>query len=115
GAKILREDVGARDQPHRSVEPGRRLQIEDYRALVAIVVEKRCRKPAAEVGAGASMVAAFRRLHLDDVGTLVGKDHRRERPGDIRRKIDDAIPVQRTRHEMTFLVKSRHYLLAEEA
>ena len=40
GAKVLDEDVGARGKPHQGAQSGRRLQVEDDRALVAVVVQE---------------------------------------------------------------------------
>ena len=45
----------------------------------------------------AEVVAAPRRLDLDDIGSHVGEHHRRERARDEVREIDDANPVERGR------------------
>jgi hypothetical protein len=60
-----------------------RLQIENDRALVAVVVQERRGKPGPAIAAGARGVTPVGGLDLDDVGALVGENHRGERPGDI--------------------------------
>ncbi len=58
GAEILHKNVRRRGQPHQHPQARRVLQIEDNRALVAVVVEERGGKPATPVGPGPGAVAA---------------------------------------------------------
>ena len=80
GPEILHEDVGPGGdaQQRRASRVG--LQVEHHRALVAIVVQERGAHAAAPVGRAARVIAAARRLDLDDVGALVAEHHRRQRP-----------------------------------
>jgi hypothetical protein len=103
-AEILDEHIRTRDQPLQSLHPVQGLQVQHDRALVAVVVEERSGEAAPLVGRGARVVAALRVLHLDDICTLVGQQHRRRRPRHHRGQIDDAIAVQRSRHGgLTFI------------
>src|SRR5260370_36306088 len=103
GTKVLDKDIGASGKLQQGLAAALRFQVENDRALVAVVVEERGRKSAPAVGAAARRVAAIRRLHLDHIGALVGEDHRRERPRHIRGQIDDSIAMQWTRHAITLL------------
>ena len=75
GAKVLDEHVGGGDQPLQRLDPGRRLQVQHDRPLVAVVVEERGRKPAPPVGRGPRMIATLRVLDLDDIRALVSQQH----------------------------------------
>jgi hypothetical protein len=107
GPEILDEDVGAFAQPEQRAAPGRGLEVHRDRALVAVVVEERCREPVAPLRRGAGRITPLERLDLDHVGTLVAEDHRRQRPGDVLRQVDDAIAPQgsigeRAGHEVAY-------------
>ena len=101
----MNKDIGPGEEPHQRLQPGRRLQVENDRPLVAVVVEKGRREPRPPFAAGASGVAAVRGLDFDDVGPLVAEDHRAERPGHVRCQIDDPIAVQRSWHDLAFLMR----------
>ena len=87
GAEVLDEHVGPVDEGEQHVAVFGGLEVEGDRLLVAVgrqevrrlappLVADEGRPPAAGV------VAAARRLDLDDAGALVGEHHRRVRPGE---------------------------------
>jgi hypothetical protein len=80
GRKFLHEHVGGGGEALQDGPPLARLEVEGDGALVAVEVEELGREPPVPVAERAGVVARFRLLHLDDVGALVGEDHRRPRP-----------------------------------
>src|SRR5215470_13242834 len=89
GLEVLDQRVGAFEQPKQHLAAGWLRQIEADRALVAvdayvvggIAVMKR-RSPIADL-------VAHRRLELDDVGTVILKQLRREGTAKYAREVDD--------------------------
>ncbi len=98
GPEVLHEDVGRLGERQQRGAPSLRFQVEDDGTLAAVVVQERGGHTAAPVGAGPGVVAAARALDFDDVGALVREHHRRERPGDHARQVENASPVKRSRH-----------------
>ena len=91
GAEVLDEHVRRFDQLLDRRQPGRRLDVDGDRALVAIVVEVGAAH-AFWAGAGApGMIRPSGRFDLDDVGPLVRQDHRRERTRDDIGHVDDPV------------------------
>src|SRR4030088_1809846 len=91
GPHVAHEHVGAGDQAAYRRKPIGLLEVEHYRALVAVKVDELARQAgiAAALRHAAQKVAA-RRLDLEPVGAVVGQGARADRPDDDGREVDDA-------------------------
>ena len=97
GPEILDQDVGAIDQLQQLGLAGLGLEVDDDRALVA-VPDHEGRAFAAHEGRHATrIVAAVGPLDLDDVGAVVGQQHRAVGARQMARQVHDREPLQRTR------------------
>ena len=90
GAEVVDDGVGAGDEAQEQLAAFRVADVERDRALAAVGVLKRERGLALRRGAVAVIVPSPRPLDLDHVGTEVGEERRRERPGDDAGEIEDA-------------------------
>ena len=102
-SEVLDEDVGVGEESAQHVGAGGLLQVEPEAALVAVDREVVGGGPASRRSslahprrAPAAGRVALGRLDLDDVGAEVGQEHRRVRPGEDRRAVDDADARERT-------------------
>ena len=86
--EVFDHDVGGGREAARGGEVARPLQVQDRPALAP--VEERVRDTGHARAAG--------RVDVDDVGTLVGEQHGRQRPGHVLAEVDDPQACQRTRH-----------------
>src|SRR3972149_1274100 len=88
-AEVLHYDVGPGGEIVQDFAPLIRLQVEGEAALAAV--------PAQEAEAEGAKGVALQRFHLDDVRSVIGEEHRAERPRDVRRQVQPPDPGQRRR------------------
>src|SRR5882757_1387043 len=98
GTEVLDYDVGRRDHSLEDFNAARFIQVEDNRALVAVGDGEGGGHAAFAPAHRAREIADAGRFDLDDVGALVGEDHRRHRARDHLGEIDYADAVERSGH-----------------
>jgi len=88
GSKVLYHDVRRLDKPPGGVAGVLLRQVDDNAALTAIPDGVRGRLKSGSAG----------RIDPDDVRSLVGEQHRRQRPRDVLTEIDDSDTVENAGH-----------------
>ena len=92
----MHEHVRRVDQAVKRRSSGRRLEVEDDTALVAVQMQEGAGHAVMAVGPVVAEGIALRAFHLDHVRAHIGEDMRRERPHDDVGQIDDTNTSQRS-------------------
>ena len=90
GAVVLHEDVGLLHESLQHFDPPLLREIDHHRALAPVAVGVQRRDAVLALCADATDVTVGRCLDLDDLGALLGQDHRCKGPRDDRGNVDDA-------------------------
>ena len=120
GPEVLDHDIGRDAEVPRGLEAVLALQVERHGALVA-VPEHEGRALALHEGRRLAHRFAFGTLHLDDIGALVGEQHRAIGSRKIGGKVDDSKPFQcpghgaLASHEISAAILAKRFLLARAA
>src|SRR5262249_43868912 len=99
-AEILHENIGGTCPIEHDLTAARLVGIDGDGALVPIDVEEHRGHAGAAIAERTDVIAAAGHFNFYDIRTLVGQNHRRPRPREHRRHVDDANTVQRSCHEI---------------